>query len=201
MTMPTGGPPHIAPPHIAPPHPVPPHPVPPHTARPHQVPPHQVLPTAPGWYPEPDDAFQRWWDGTAWTGYRRVSRFPGFVVRRGQVTFTGRRLFPQGDDPYPRHIRTAQAMLFGALFLIVLGLPISIAGTVLVGGELSLAPVLVPLLLAMALMLAAFVPIVRAYRVGQGLRDALARGDFYLELGPDGAPRATPAHAPHPPGW
>lgn len=157
--------------------------------------------SGPGWYPEPDDAYQRWWDGTAWTGYRRASRFPDFVVRRGQVTFTGRRLFPHGDHPYPRHIRTAQGMLFGALVLLVLGLPVAIVGTILLGGELSLGPVLVPPLLAMVLMLGALVPLTRAMRAAQVVRDALARGEFYIELDPDGRPRATPTHAPRPPGW
>jgi hypothetical protein len=32
----------------------------------------------PGWYPDPDaPLLERWWDGTAWTGHRRVPEVPG----------------------------------------------------------------------------------------------------------------------------
>lgn len=156
---------------------------------------------APGWYPEGDESYQRWWDGATWTGYRRVSRFPAFVERRGRPVFRGRALFPSGDGELERRVRRFQTLLVIALLLIVIGLPAGWVFAVLVIGELSLPALLVPALAALVLMLVAAVPLFRALGVVTHVRDAHARGEFYLELGPDGAPRSVPAVQARPPGW
>lgn len=157
---------------------------------------------APGWYPDgPDVSHQRWWDGTAWTGYRRVSRFPAFVERRGKPEFRGRRLFPSGDGKLERNVRLSQGLIVGALVFLVAGLPLGWVYAVLVAGELSLLPLLIPALTALVLMLAALVPLIRVQVIVGRAREALARGEFYDEFGPDGAPRSAPAAQAKPPGW
>ena len=156
---------------------------------------------APGWYPESDESYQRWWDGVAWTEYRRVSRFPGFVERRGGPVFRGRTLFPSGDERFARLVRLAQTLLLIALLLIVIGLPAGWVGAILTTGEVSLAHVLVPLVTALVLILVALVPMFRVLGIGMRVREAHARGDFHLELGPDGNPKIAPAVQSRPPGW
>lgn len=157
----------------------------------------------PGWYPDgADESYQRWWDGTTWTGYRRVSRFPGFVERGGRPEFRfRRRLFPSGDGEVERTVRGVQTLLVIGLALLVLGIPAGFAWAVLVDGELSLPPLLVPLLAALVLVLVAFVPLLRLLGIVTRAREAHARGDFWVELGPDGAPKAMPAVRAKPPGW
>ena len=159
----------------------------------------------PGWYPDgPDESHQRWWDGTAWTGYRRVSRFPGFVERGGRPEFRfRRRLFPPGDGEVERLVRRVQTLLVVALALLVVGLPVGFAWAVLVDGELRLAPLLVPLLAALVMTLVAFVPLLRLWGIaaGGGGGGAAGRGEFYVEVGPDGAPKSVPAVRARPPGW
>lgn len=156
---------------------------------------------APGWYPEGDESYQRWWDGATWTEYRRVGRFPAFVERLGKPVFRGRALFPSGDGELERMVRRFQTLTVIALLLIVIGLPAGWIVAVLVVGELSLPALLIPLLAALVLILVAVVPLFRVLGIMTRVREAHARGEFYLELGPDGAPRRMPAVQARPPGW
>lgn len=158
-------------------------------------------PGPPGWYPEADESYQRWWDGVAWTGYRRVSRFPGFVERVGRPVFRGQNLFPAGDGVFETMVRRTQTLSLVALGLIVIGTPLALIGSILMAGDLSLAALVVPAAIAIVVMLVALIPAFKVYGLVRRVRDAHARGEFFVTLGPDGAPVSRPAGQAEPPGW
>lgn len=158
---------------------------------------------APGWYPHSDESTQRWWDGTAWTGYTRTSRFPDFVERRGKVAFRGRNLFPRGDMEFARQVRRAQAILLTGVALImvvIVGLPISLVVAATRMDELDPTWMFAVLVAVIVLAVVGLVPSIKAWQAGKRVRDAHARGEFWETFGPDGTAMNRPQFQPMP-GW
>jgi hypothetical protein len=163
-----------------------------------------TAPVPPGWYPETDEGIQRWWDGAAWTEYRRATRYPNFVERDGKLAFRGRRLFPRGDGEHEHTVRMVQGLSLAALGAILVAplallLILSVAG-VDPGTAFPIA-LFVPLLSALVLAIIALFPAVKLMRTGQEIRDHWVRGDLYAPLMDPAQSESPPAIQSKPPGW
>lgn len=132
-----------------------------------------------------------------------MSRFPGFVERRGKVAFRGRNLFPRGDTEFPRAVRQAQAISSTALVILVVAMaasPLTILAAARSSNEGYLTWLFVVAAAVLVLALVALVPSIKAMRAGQRVRDAHARGEFWQKLAPDGTPMSRPDFQATP-GW
>jgi len=160
-----------------------------------------------GWYSRTADLTrQTWHNGTEWTMFERVSRFPTFVERDGQLAYLDRRFFPRGPGEFERLSRRFhQRLLWTLLVLLVFPLPLAMAMAA-TGVDITAAAGLAVggcMVVGFVLAVSSIGTGMRLFRTRQDIRDRFDTDTLYVPVSPPrGAKEKAKARRKGaPPGW